>query len=279
MRILILTDIHANLNALKAVFARLDELRPDIIISLGDQVNYGPYPKETLALLRDKQVFMLMGNHEERLLRLRVDGESTFDTYNWSLMHFTFNALKGETFLYPRELRFGRYFFTHNMPGDLFKELDPADTEEFTAIAKALPQGVDRYFSGHVHVSWQIQSHGITFRNSGSTGCYDGARGLLAGWHFIDDNGLVETHQTPYDPTGLKQAFISSSAARMAPEFARLVMHQIETGEHKSFRKFIALAAQTGLEWHTREAFRLAAEEFPWTSSLSTEAYWQKGEA
>ena len=279
MRFLVLTDIHANLNALKAVFARLDDLKPDIIISLGDQVNYGPYPKETLALLRQHKTFMLMGNHEDRLLRLHLNTDASLYDYNWSLLRFTFNALKGENFFYPRELRFGRYFFTHNTPDNLYKVIEANQPDEFAAIAKQLPKEIDAYFSGHNHLSWHVESNGITFYNSGSTGCYEGACGLVSGFHIIDDNGQVETHLTPYNATGIKKGFISSGAAKEAPEFARLVMHQIETGDHKTFPLLISLAHQTGLQWNSPEAFRLAAEEFPWTSSLSTEAYWQKGEA
>lgn len=279
MRILVLTDIHANLNALNAVFKRLDEIKPDIIISLGDQVNYGPYPKETLALLRDHNALLLMGNHEERLLCLKNNTRPDLYDYNWSLLRCAYAALPNEAFLYPREIHFGRFFFTHNMPGDLFKVIDENQTEEFAAIAKKLPKGVDTYFSGHNHRGWHVKNSGIHFYNSGSTGCGEGGEAWSSGWHIIDDSGQVETHLTHYEPSGLKAAFISSGMAAEAPEFARMVMHQMETGDHRAFRYFISLAMQTGLEWTSKEAFRLAAEQFPWTSSLSTDAYWKKGES
>jgi len=279
MRFLVLTDIHANLNALRAVFKKLDKLKPDIIISLGDQVNYGPYPRETLALLRDEKALLLMGNHEERLLCLKNNLRPDLYDYNWSLLRCTFHALPTESFIYPRELRFGRFFFTHNVPGDLFNIIEANEPKAFAAIAERLPEGVEAYFSGHNHLSWHVENSGIHFRNSGSTGCYEGKQGLVAGWHMIDDDGHVETRLAAYDPAGLKQAYISSGMSKEAPEFARLVMHQIETGNPRSFPHFISLAHQTGLQWNSKEAFRLAAEQFPWTSDLPTQAYWMKGES
>ncbi len=262
MRILVLTDIHANLNALKAVFKKLPQIKPDLIISLGDQINYGPFPRETLALLRDEKVFMLMGNHEERFERLRLKNDPSLLTYNWNLLHFTFAQLKGEAFHLPKQLHFGRYFFTHSVPGDLFKIIEADQLSEFSAIAKQLPSGVDAYFSGHNHLAWKVETDGVTFFNSGSTGCFEGGQGCMAGWHLIDDRGHVETHLTPYDIAGLKEAFVSTGAAQMAPEFSALVMHQMVTGEHKTFPEFIKLAfaieKETGLPWNSKEAFHLA---------------------
>ncbi|MBM4037876.1 MAG: metallophosphoesterase [Planctomycetes bacterium] len=70
----ILSDVHANLEALQAVyrdFARLDGLRS--IVSLGDLVGYGPNPAEVIAGLnslakKGYSVQYCMGNHDAAVL-------------------------------------------------------------------------------------------------------------------------------------------------------------------------------------------------------------------
>lgn len=63
MRILIISDVHANLVALEAVLAAAAPC--DAIWNLGDTVGYGPKPAECLARLDGDQVQVsLLGNHD-----------------------------------------------------------------------------------------------------------------------------------------------------------------------------------------------------------------------
>jgi diadenosine tetraphosphatase ApaH/serine/threonine PP2A family protein phosphatase len=61
-RVALLSDIHANLAALEAVFAALPEV--DRVWVTGDTVGYGPDPSDVLALLREKDALMVAGNHD-----------------------------------------------------------------------------------------------------------------------------------------------------------------------------------------------------------------------
>ena len=64
MRVALISDIHSNLPGLEAVLKAIKKHRPERIISLGDQVNLGPLPLETLGLLHAEGVTCLHGNHE-----------------------------------------------------------------------------------------------------------------------------------------------------------------------------------------------------------------------
>jgi diadenosine tetraphosphatase ApaH/serine/threonine PP2A family protein phosphatase len=68
MRYAIFTDIHANLEALKAVLAKIDQLAQeepiDQIWFLGDLVGYGPNPNECIDLLRARTDVIIAGNHD-----------------------------------------------------------------------------------------------------------------------------------------------------------------------------------------------------------------------
>ncbi|HBO33318.1 MAG TPA: metallophosphoesterase [Anaerolineaceae bacterium] len=67
MRTLIISDIHANLNALEAVLQAAGEI--DQVWFLGDVVGYGPDPNECIELLRSQpNLQALMGNHDAALM-------------------------------------------------------------------------------------------------------------------------------------------------------------------------------------------------------------------
>ncbi len=60
----IISDIHANLEALTAVLADIDAREIKQIICLGDIVGYGPNPLECMDLVMSRCEFSLMGNHD-----------------------------------------------------------------------------------------------------------------------------------------------------------------------------------------------------------------------
>lgn len=70
MLLAIIADLHANLEASQAVFAQLDEIRPDRVICLGDITGYYSNPNEVVALVRERNIEMLMGNHDSAVCGL-----------------------------------------------------------------------------------------------------------------------------------------------------------------------------------------------------------------
>ena len=67
MYIAILSDIHANFQALTAVLEDLEHFSIDKIISLGDNIGYGPQPEEVIRTLQQQNIISIMGNHEYAL--------------------------------------------------------------------------------------------------------------------------------------------------------------------------------------------------------------------
>jgi predicted phosphodiesterase len=67
MRLLIISDIHANLTAFEAVLAHAEE-QWDEIWCLGDIVGYGPDPNACVELLRTHKHASLSGNHDWAVL-------------------------------------------------------------------------------------------------------------------------------------------------------------------------------------------------------------------
>jgi len=64
MKIAILSDIHGNDTALKAVLMEIDKLGVDKILFLGDYVGYYYTPDIIFDLIKDYDKELIKGNHE-----------------------------------------------------------------------------------------------------------------------------------------------------------------------------------------------------------------------
>lgn len=62
MKIAIISDIHGNLEALKATLSDIEKRKVDKIICLGDTIAKGVHPKECLKLIKEKCDVILQGN-------------------------------------------------------------------------------------------------------------------------------------------------------------------------------------------------------------------------
>lgn len=77
MKYAILSDIHANVEALRRVLDDAARNGADRMVCLGDIVGYGPLPAETLALVRRTACLVLAGNHDDA-----VSGRGSAEAFN-----------------------------------------------------------------------------------------------------------------------------------------------------------------------------------------------------
>lgn len=66
--IAVISDIHANLEALQTVLADIDRRGIERIVCLGDTVGYGASPCEVLDLVMERCEWSLLGNHDFAVL-------------------------------------------------------------------------------------------------------------------------------------------------------------------------------------------------------------------
>src|ERR1017187_10251428 len=100
MRALILSDIHANLEALNAVLAAAGEW--DVLWNLGDTVGYGASPNQVLDVIRPLLTLTVRGNHARA-----CSGSSSTVQFNpvaRTAANWTFGQLTKENIEWLREL-------------------------------------------------------------------------------------------------------------------------------------------------------------------------------
>lgn len=67
MKLLILSDVHSNIQALEAIWAKESDC--DAIYCAGDLIDYGPFPKEVIRWFREHNVQTVIGNHDQRVIQ------------------------------------------------------------------------------------------------------------------------------------------------------------------------------------------------------------------
>ncbi len=149
MRILVISDIHANLTAFNTV---LDHAKDqwDYVWCLGDVVGYGPDPNECVELLRTMPHLCLAGNHDWAALgRLDV---RTFNPDARRVVEWTQEQLTPENVAYlealPVTFVIGDYTLVHASPREPVWEyiLEPL------VAALNFPHFETSYcFVGHTH--------------------------------------------------------------------------------------------------------------------------------
>lgn len=174
MRYLIITDVHGNLPALEAVLATPEARSCHQILSLGDQINYGPQPRQVVERLRALGAVMLLGNHEERLSHLQ---EPAFQQYNWAMLQWSAQQAADVLPSLPPTWQEGSVLCTHACPGDVYGLLWPDD---LPGVLDTLPEGVTHLITGHNHIRWRVEHRGRLAVNPGALGMLETAQGGIA---------------------------------------------------------------------------------------------------
>ena len=162
MRILIISDIHANLTAFQAVLEHAKN-KWDIIWFLGDLVGYVPDPNECAQELQKHKHIALSGNHDQAVLG-NLDIKS-FNREAKFAITWTQEALSEETRSYLAELPSkqveGQFTLAHASPRHPVWEyiLDPLTaSENFNWFQ------TDFCLVGHTHVPVMFEEHLNGFR-------------------------------------------------------------------------------------------------------------------
>ena len=201
MRVAALYDIHGNLPALEAVLAELG--RVDLVLVGGDVV-WGPWPQETMDVLRTlPSVEFIMGNADRDVFdRKEGDWKQTNDWCADRLSDDHVEFLRTR----PATLSLDGVLYCHGSP--------QSDTDHITVgtpderILSWCSDVRDRtVVCGHTHGQFERMVGDLRVVNAGSVGEPFGDRGAY--WAIVD-GADIELRFTPYDVDATADAIVAT---------------------------------------------------------------------
>ena len=210
--ILLLSDVHANYPALKAVGKSLDLDRFDKIINAGDITVYSTFPNETIQWFErlGARAISIVGNTDRRILRLlkgkkmkkpriqekRIMYEWTCDQLSGASIDFLKSLSKKEKFRVD-DLDLGIFHGSAEKPNAQVFPTSPLS--RFVRLAGNASCRV--HIMGHSHVPFHKTINGVHFINPGSVGrMFDGDPRASCAVLRIDSNRCrVEHFRVSYE--------------------------------------------------------------------------------
>ncbi len=208
MKILVISDVHSNLEALISVL----EEDFDKIVFLGDGVDYGPDPVDTLNLLIEKTFIYIMGNHDnanayhtdcrcsEKMHTISVHSRQLYTIKMLEEKHLEF--LRKQSPMKYFTLDGINFLAAHaTIRNPLYNYIYPCDTDEnFQKELSESPHYLymnygeknnpDIILLGHTHIPFIKNYKGKIVLNPGSVG--QPRDGLwMASYAIINDGNLI----------------------------------------------------------------------------------------
>lgn len=228
MKIGVLSDIHANIEALRAVFDAMDADGVDRTVCLGDVVGYGASPNETCALIRARVSHTILGNHDAA-----VAGRMDYSYYYHAARHaldLHARQLEPEHMKWlkslPYEVREGEVQFCHGSPVNI-QEFDYIFARDQAAQCFSIWDDLATLtLIGHSHLC-------KAFALSPGGGVHDVVAQkfeLRPGWKYIVSVGSVGQPRD-YDP---RASYLLYDADAKTVEFRR-VEYDVKSSAEKIF--------------------------------------------
>jgi putative phosphoesterase len=200
MRLLIISDVHANLEALAALKESYDHL-----LCLGDLVDYGPSPREALQCLRERAFAIVRGNHDTAV-GYRVDCQCVppYRELSLATREYMWQVLPEEDLAYLRslpvnrtlELGGARFYLCHAAPSNNLYRYLPLESPEAVWAEEAGRVEADFILIGHTHQQFVRPVGRKTFLNPGSLGQPKGVGPVAC--YAIWEDGHIELKRLPY---------------------------------------------------------------------------------
>jgi predicted phosphodiesterase len=191
MQYALISDIHANLPALRAVLADIDaQKNVDAIYHLGDLTGYAPWPNEVVALLRERVIPGIAGNYDSTVAThykhcgcradTPHDEELSHLSFEWTRSHVTPETRK---YLGSLPFRVDIRPLGGHVSGPTLTLVHGNQTLNTVYVTEDRPDSFlekmakdigarsgDVICFGHTHKPWQRTAGGVQFVNAGSVG-------------------------------------------------------------------------------------------------------------
>lgn len=198
MRILIVSDLHGNAEAISVLPRDYDQLWV-----LGDLVNYGPNPCEVIDFVRRHATYVVRGNHDHAIgFDTDPHCPEPYKAMAAEMGGITERLLSEEDKQYLRmlplsisaELHGSRFYLCHAAPTDPLFAYRPPESNEWEQEVHAILTGF--LLVGHTHLQFRRDVLGRVIVNPGSVG--QPKTGAPQACFAIWEDGSVEFHSLPY---------------------------------------------------------------------------------
>lgn len=208
MKIVVISDIHGNLEALTSLREECDELWV-----LGDLVNYGPNPSEVVDFVREKASLAVRGNHDHAVAfdadpqcspPYREMAEATMRYTNSVLSDSQKRFLRDIPVTAERDVDGVAVALCHATPSDPLFAYCPPESPEWEREIELVHSQI--LLVGHTHLQFIRQVRAQTVVNPGSLG--QSKMGKPEARYAVLENGIVELRafEYPYEETIQKVA-------------------------------------------------------------------------
>lgn len=280
MRIGLIADVHSNILALEAVLRDIKRHAPDRIISLGDQINLGPCPRETLALLKAENISCLHGNHERYVLAA-MDDDPGYAGANFASLRYNASLLTREEITFPKTMEIEGVTFCHAMPdNDRFPVFETR--EAMPLLRRMRFDRPTHIICGHGHNPTHYSMGNLTIDSIGSVGCMDDGVPGTAPYAILDieqgETGL-RPYYTAYDTAPMRERFLTSGMAEYCPIMAHIICLQMMHNKDyllRFVRQAAALADERGEPQISTQTWSDVDKVFPWPDGASTVEFWRR---
>ena len=200
MRIGIISDIHGNSVALKAVLDDLDYHGVEKILIAGDFVGYYPDVNEVFSLLKSRETITVKGNHDCYLLKEIAISEERFKSYNLKhvddvILDANREWLSNIPLMRRFELDGVHFMLCHGSPWSTEEYIYP-DHTKFKRFADFV---ADVIVMGHTHIPLIKKVNDVLLINPGSCG-QPRDYNPLAAYAILETRDMqVEIMRTFYD--------------------------------------------------------------------------------
>jgi len=218
MRIIVITDAHANLPALKTVLKEITKLGYDAIFHTGDAIAIGPHPAECLdLLLNTPRIQFVVGNHDSYFVYglpkpqpvCMSDGEVQHQLWTHAqLLPQLRSILARWPYVLEHEFEGVRVTFAHYGIAESGHDFVSTVTNPTAADLNEMFPFPDSslVFYGHEHSSSDIQGN-KRYVNPGSLGCSKNAVTRYCVAEFARGWYAIEHHAVAYDDVELYESF------------------------------------------------------------------------
>ena len=248
VKIGVIADVHANLNALEAVFEDAKRRGITVFLNAGDVVGFGAFPNEVVEALYSRNVLSVIGNLDIEILDKNKKGKGLkkfsieFARKELKKSHETY--LRALPFKLELEIAHKKLLMIHGTPDAVDEHLfHDTPMERFQEIAKTA--GADIIIFGHSHEQFTKEVDGALFINPGSVG-RPGDGNPQAAYAEITSNPFsVELIRVNYDveaaADGLRRRGAPESYAQMLLRGLSLdnIIAEDKTKEHDMEEKCV----------------------------------------